>query len=177
MNTRYTYSDSPLGRLLITCNDNGLSGIWFDQQKYYPQVPQTWQQDDRNNLLSETAGALQNYFSTGDAPSTPSLSLSGTDFQQKVWHKLLEIPAGTTITYGELAKRLNKPSAVRAVAAAVGRNPVSIIVPCHRVIGASGSLTGYAGGLERKQHLLKLEANAVADDFQLQPVATAMAND
>ncbi len=171
MNTRYTYTDSPLGKILITCNDDGLSGIWYDQQKYYPQIQESWRQDDSDTLLSTTASALQTYFNTGEAPATPPLSLVGTDFQRSVWHKLLEVSAGVTITYGELANRLGKPSAVRAVAAAVGRNPVSIIVPCHRIIGASGSLTGYAGGLDRKQHLLELEAKAAADDFTLQPVA------
>lgn len=176
MTTHYRYTDSPLGRLLTTRDNIGLTGVWFDQQKYYPEIPADWQQADGDAMLDATADELKNYFASGSANFTPTLSLKGTDFQRSVWQKLGEIPAGVTISYGELAKRLGKPSAVRAVAAAVGRNPVSIIVPCHRIVGATGSLTGYAGGLDRKQHLLKLEANAAAADFNLQTVDSTEAH-
>lgn len=155
--TRYLYTDSPLGRLLIARQDAGLTGIWFKGQKYEVTPEADWQEKADDLLLKKTANQLRQYFNGELKEFSVDFALRGTEFQQSVWQELLHIPHGETITYGELANRLGKPSAVRAAAAAVGRNPASVVVPCHRVIGANGSLTGYAGGLERKQKLLLLE--------------------
>lgn len=161
--THYTYTDSPLGKLLLTRNAKGLAGIWFEGQKYEAKPQPDWQEQPGDKLLQTTITQLQGYFDNEIKKFEVPLALSGTDFQESVWQELLNISHGETITYGELAARLGKPSAVRAAAAAVGRNPASIIVPCHRVVGANGSLTGYAGGLDRKQKLLKIEQLSVSD--------------
>jgi methylated-DNA-[protein]-cysteine S-methyltransferase len=121
-------------------------------QNWTPQTSNNFLQEASRQLLAYFAGELQRF----DLPLDLSV---GTPFQQSVWQALLTIPLGTSQSYGDLAKRLDKPQAVRAVGAAVGRNPVSIIVPCHRILGAGGQLTGYAGGLWRKQVLLKLEGH------------------
>lgn len=151
--------DTPLGRVCIARTERGLAGLWFEGQKHHPgelAVPRC----DTDPLLAEAARQLGQYFagqrSTFDLP----LDLHGTPFQQSVWQALLRIPSGRTCSYGALAQALGTPSAVRAVGAAVGRNPASLVVPCHRVLGRDGSLTGYAGGVERKQALLSLEARA-----------------
>jgi methylated-DNA-[protein]-cysteine S-methyltransferase len=151
----HTTLDTPLGTLLIARNAEGLSGLWFEGQKYHPGTLAVPRHDD-DALLTEAVINLCDYFA-GKPLRVPPVSPSGTPFQQAVWRALLAIPAGTTLSYGELARRVGRPDAVRAVAAAVGRNPVSVIIPCHRVLGADGSLTGYAGGLPRKQALLMLE--------------------
>jgi len=116
----------------------------------------------RCDVLIETVSWLDNYFEGHMDNALPQLKPSGTEFQTTVWRALLTIDSGTTITYGELARSIDKPQAVRSVAAAIGRNPISVLIPCHRVIGANGSLTGYAGGLERKQALLVMEKNSSA---------------
>ncbi|RZI56187.1 MAG: methylated-DNA--[protein]-cysteine S-methyltransferase [Rubrivivax sp.] len=153
--TAWTETDTPLGRLMIARNADGLSGLWFEAQKYHPGALSA-PRDDDDALLRDTVAAMKDYFA-GRVAVMPPMSPSGTVFQQAVWQALLGIPAGETVTYGELAGRLGRPEAVRAVAAAVGRNPVSVLIPCHRVVGADGSLTGYAGGLHRKEALLTIE--------------------
>jgi methylated-DNA-[protein]-cysteine S-methyltransferase len=149
---------SPLGRMVLAAVGERLLGVWFDDQAHLPDLSACTSAPD-HPLLQQTAMQLTQYFAgqrrTFDVPLT---SDAGTAFQQAVWQALLSIPMGSTCSYGELAARIGKPAAVRAVGAAVGRNPLSIIVPCHRVIGASGSLTGYAGGLPRKTALLQLES-------------------
>lgn len=165
---------TPLGSILLARDAHGLCGVWFEGQKYHPgmlAVPR----DDQDPLLKQAAdwliayfagmedverGVVQNARSEGPAAAMPQLSLRGTEFQQAVWRELLQIPFGQTVSYGDLAARLGRREAVRAVAAAVGRNPVSVLVPCHRVVGSNGQLTGYAGGLDRKRSLLALEAQA-----------------
>ena len=158
MTINYCYTDSPLGEILIARDKQGLIGLWFEGQKYYREPLPDWVLKPDDKLLKQAVSQLTKYFKKGNTEFDLPLSLAGTEFQQSVWQELLNIPGGETITYGELAKRLGKPKAVRAAAAAVGRNPASIIVPCHRVMGANGSLTGYAGGIERKQHLLSIES-------------------
>lgn len=151
---------TPLGLLTVACSAQGLSGIWFEDQKHHPgPLAAEWDEDDA--LLRQAADQLQAYFAGRRLVFDLPLALEGTTFQQAVWADLLKIPFGQTISYGELAERVHAPSAVRAVGAAVGRNPVSIIVPCHRVIGRDGDLTGYAGGLDRKTALLQLEGVAL----------------
>ena len=156
-----TRFESPLGTLIAAATDKGLAGLWFDGQRHLPSEltgVAVWPTDDDHPVLKHAVKQLEEYFdgtrNTFDLP----LDLShGTTFQQSVWQALLAIAPGSTASYGEISARIGNPAAVRAVGAAVGRNPVSIIVPCHRVMGADGSLTGYAGGLDRKTALLTLE--------------------
>ena len=149
--------DSPLGGITLAATDQGLAGVWFDQQRHSPDMT-GWQRSDDHPVLREAATQLADYFAGRRQHFDLPLDLShGTAFQQSVWRALLAIPSGQTTSYGALSASVGKPAAVRAVGAAVGRNPISVIVPCHRVLGSDGSLTGYAGGLERKSALLELE--------------------
>lgn len=149
--------DSPLGGVTLAATDDGLAGLWFDRQRHLPDMS-GWQADDRHPVLRAAAAQLQDYFAgTRDAFDLPLDLSHGTAFQQAVWQALRAIPSGATTSYGALSLQVGKPAAVRAVGAAVGRNPISVIVPCHRVLGADGSLTGYAGGLARKTALLTRE--------------------
>jgi methylated-DNA-[protein]-cysteine S-methyltransferase len=153
---------SPLGPMTLAATDRGLCGIWFDGQKHMPDTG-AWPVQAEHALLLRATEALRQYFAGQRSPFDLPLDLNqGTVFQQQVWHGLLDIPTGQTISYGNLGRRIGRAAAVRAVGAAVGRNPISIVVPCHRVVGADGSLTGYAGGLERKVALLQLEAAMAA---------------
>ena len=147
---------TPLGPLTAARSAAGLSGLWFDDQKHHPGALNVPEDDGSDALLSATAAALTAYFS-GKPFQLPPLDPAGTAFQREVWQALLAIEPGQPSTYGALAGRLGRASAARALGAAVGRNPISVLVPCHRVIGADGSLTGYAGGLDRKKALLTLE--------------------
>ncbi|MFL6660754.1 MAG: methylated-DNA--[protein]-cysteine S-methyltransferase [Rhizobacter sp.] len=149
--------DSPLGPLLLARTAHGLAGAWFEGQRDHPlQIDAPEVADDP--LLTRTAAQLQAYFDGVPSAFDVPLDLRGTAFQLAVWNALLEIGRGATCSYGDIARRVGRAAAVRAVGAAVGMNPVSIIVPCHRVIGSNGALTGYAGGLHRKVALLRLEA-------------------
>lgn len=157
----YTYIDSPIGRLLLHSDGVALTGLYMNTSGDVAGRPgrgrDTWIEDASSGPLPETARQLGEYFAGKRREFDLPLRLYGTEFQQHVWQMLTRIPYGVTWSYGEQAKRLNKPNASRAVGLANGRNPISIIVPCHRVIGANGSLTGYGGGLERKQWLLAHE--------------------
>jgi methylated-DNA-[protein]-cysteine S-methyltransferase len=152
--------DSPLGPMIVAATDRGLAGVWFARQKHQPDC-ERWPHAPQHPVLRQALAQLREYFagerSTFDLP----LDLQGgTPFQQSVWRALLAIPPGTTVTYRHVGEQAGRPGAMRAVGAAVGRNPLSIVVPCHRVVGSDGSLTGYAGGLERKRALLQLEGVA-----------------
>jgi methylated-DNA-[protein]-cysteine S-methyltransferase len=149
---------SPLGPMLLAASDQGLAGAWFHGQKHAPLDAERWTVDTRHPLLLRAIEQLEAYFGNeGRGFDLPLDTRLGTTFQQSVWRALLAIPRGGTSTYGELSRQVGRPTAARAVGAAVGRNPLSVIVPCHRVLGSGGSLTGYAGGLERKSALLRLE--------------------
>ncbi len=156
-----TQFQSPLGTIIIAATRKGLAGLWFEGQRHLPQElagPAVWPADPDHPVLKKVSQQLTEYFAGGRTQFDVPLDLAhGTAFQQSVWQALLAIPQGGTTSYSEVSARIGKPAAVRAVGAAVGRNPVSIIVPCHRVMGANGALTGYAGGLDRKSALLKLE--------------------
>ncbi|GAA5131575.1 methylated-DNA--[protein]-cysteine S-methyltransferase [Alloalcanivorax gelatiniphagus] len=151
----YSETDSPLGPLLLLGDGEALTGLYMDAQKHRPALEAQRQRADapfqaaRQQLAEYFAGQRRDF----DLPLAPA----GSDFQQAVWRALLAIPYAGTASYGELAQRLGKPGAARAVGLANGRNPLGIIVPCHRVIGANGTLTGYGGGLARKQWLLDHE--------------------
>ncbi len=156
---------SPLGALWLSASDQGLSGLWFEGQKHLPDFSDAkrWQRG-QHRYMQAAIGQLTRYFAGQMNAQDFSLGTvlpldlkQGTAFQQSVWQALLKIPMGGSTSYGAVAAQIGKPAAVRAVGAAVGRNPIGILVPCHRVLGRDGSLTGYAGGLERKVALLRLE--------------------
>ena len=154
---------TPLGQLTLAASTHGLAGAWFEDQQHRPPAlcgagNAAWPSAPAHPVLREAARQIDAYFSAALKTFDLPLDLSaGTDFQQTVWQALLTLPRGQTCTYGELSKRIGRPSAVRATGGAIGRNPLSVIVPCHRVIGQGGALTGYAGGLVRKRVLLQLE--------------------
>lgn len=153
----YTYDySSPLGEILLAANDNGLTGLWFYGAKYFAAGLEDERTEKLTPVLRQTLRWLDIYFSGSEPDFMPPLELHGSDFRRRVWAELEKIPYGETVTYGEIAKKLGVKSA-QAVGGAVGHNPVSIIVPCHRVLGADGSLTGYAGGTDKKARLLELE--------------------
>ena len=147
----------PLGDMIVAATARGVAGIWFEGQKHMPDNS-SWPEQPAHPVLARAIAQLEEYFGgTRDAFDLPLDLQGGTAFQQSVWQALLAIPRGGTTSYGVLGQRIGRPAAMRAVGAAVGRNPLSVVVPCHRVLGADGSLTGYAGGLERKTALLQLE--------------------
>jgi methylated-DNA-[protein]-cysteine S-methyltransferase len=150
--------DSPLGVLTLTADARGLTALRFPDRDAAPVAAR----DPAPAWLADAVMQLDEYFRGARRRFDVALNLAGTSFQRAVWERLLEISYGTTISYGALAQELGRPDRVRAVAAAVGRTPVPIVVPCHRVIGADGSLTGYGGGLHRKQALLDLERRVAA---------------
>jgi methylated-DNA-[protein]-cysteine S-methyltransferase len=154
--TLYATVDSPIGELLLTGDGTALHGLWM-QAGDRPRRPLPgWRRDDA--AFAGARAQLAEYFAGARRTFDLALALDGTPFQLLVWEQLRAIPYGETISYGELARRLGKPDAARAVGLANGRNPISVIVPCHRVIGADGSLTGFGGGIERKRRLLALES-------------------
>lgn len=150
--------DTPLGPMTAAATDQGLAGLWFDGQAHHPGALDA-PVDRSQRWIDAAARALTAYFAGEDMPPV-ALDLHGTPFQRAVWQALRALPAGRTSTYAEIAARAGAPAAARAAGAAIGRNPVSILVPCHRVVGGDGSLTGYAGGLERKRALLGHEGVA-----------------
>lgn len=157
-----TTYQSPLGELLLAADEKGLTGIWFDGGKYFAEGLDAEHEKGQLPVLETAKSWLDIYFAGREPDFTPPLHMIGSPFRLSVWKHLLEIPYGETITYGEIAKRIAREMGIermsaQAVGGAVGHNPVSIIVPCHRVIGADGSLTGYAGGLDKKVRLLTLE--------------------
>ena len=155
--TLYTEMTSPLGTLLLTAEHGALTGVHFPGQKHDRPPQPGWQRADDEPVLAAARMQLGEYFegerSTFDLPLAPQ----GTPFQRAVWRALLAVPFGATSTYGAVAEAIGRPTAVRAVGAAIGANPIGIVVPCHRIVGRDGSLTGYAGGLDRKAKLLALE--------------------
>ena len=163
--------DSPLGPITLAATGRGLCGLWFDGQQHHPG-PIDAPDDPTQRFIAQAIDELDGYWASernGRARAAVAgrrshlrfgvpLDLIGTPFQRSVWTALRKIPLGRTVSYSQVAEASGHAAAVRAVGVAIGRNPLSIIVPCHRVVGRDGSLTGYAGGLERKRHLLELEA-------------------
>lgn len=152
---QHTLIDSPYGPLTLVATDGSLCGVYMTDQRHRP--PEESFGDRDPGPFTETARQLDAYFAGELTDFDLPFSLVGTPFQRSVWEQLLRIPFGETRTYGELAEALGNPAASRAVGLANGKNPISVIVPCHRVIGANGNLTGYGGGLPRKQRLLDFE--------------------
>ncbi len=152
----YTTVDSPIGELLLLGDEQTLFGLYMQQGRKPMRIAAGWQRDA--SPFARVATQLDEYFHAGRVAFDVPLAMHGSEFERRVWRALQDIPYGETISYGELARRIGQPSASRAVGLANGRNPISVIVPCHRVIGANGSLTGYGGGIERKRLLLELES-------------------
>lgn len=147
---------SPVGTLTLAATERGLCGIYFDEHRHFVR-PVNWVDDRFQPHLLETARQLDDYFSGCRRHFTVPLDLQGTAFQHQVWQQLTTIAFAQTRNYGQHAAAIGRPTAARAVGTAIGRNPVSIIVPCHRVVASDGQLTGYAGGIDRKRMLLQLE--------------------
>jgi methylated-DNA-[protein]-cysteine S-methyltransferase len=158
MNLACKFMESPVGRLKLVASERGLVAILWENDGPRRVVLGDLREDDRQPILVETERQLKEYFAGKRQEFSLPLDLNGTPFQKSVWEALLAIPFGETRSYGQLARQLGRPSAMRAVGAANGRNPLSIVVPCHRVIGSSGKLIGFAGGLETKAQLLKMES-------------------
>ena len=149
--------DSPVGRLKLVATDDGLAAILWERDRPRGCAWTSAGAGDTHPVIVETERQLEEYFAGRRTGFTVTLDPAGTVFQRKVWNALLTIPFGETRSYGQIAKQIGSPAAVRAVGAANGRNPISIVTPCHRVIGATGKLTGFAGGLDAKAFLLGLE--------------------
>lgn len=153
---------SPIGEILLLANNEALTGLWFACSKHGCDISGVHTEQEESDVLTQTEQWLDVYFQGKQPNFIPPISLSGTEFQMAVWEILLEIPYGQTVTYGDIAKQLAEKFGVRrmsaqAVGQAVGRNPIGLIVPCHRVVGADGTLTGYASGIDKKSFLLGLE--------------------
>jgi methylated-DNA-[protein]-cysteine S-methyltransferase len=151
----YSHCESPIGKLLLVASPRGLSQIWFEGKTDKAALGIECREDEP--ALREVIRQLRAYFAAELETFDVGLAPEGTPFQQRVWSELLKIPYGETISYGELARRIGSPNASRAVGLANGSNPIPIIIPCHRVIGSDGKLTGYGGGLPIKEKLLALE--------------------
>ena len=155
---------SPLGEMLMASDGKRLTGLWFAGQKHQPEGLNDLPERDDLPVFEKTRAWLAAYFAGKKPTAVPPLAPAGTDYQKTVWRALSEVPYGETVTYGVLAARveqmIGRKTSARAVGSAVGRNPVSLIVPCHRVLGADGRLVGYAGGVERKKALLEMEKKA-----------------
>jgi len=162
---------SPLGRMVLTATQAGVGGVYFAGQRWFPAETRGWVQD--RDRFVELARWLEGYFGGAEEAYSGPLAARGTAFQMRVWEALRDLPRGTTATYRQVAAAIGQPAAVRAVGAAIGRNPISVIIPCHRVVGSSGALTGYAGGLERKAFLLRLEGVCGLPPQGTMPVAAA----
>jgi methylated-DNA-[protein]-cysteine S-methyltransferase len=165
MTTTYTTMPSPLGTLQLTATNGRLTGVHFPGQKHDRPAQPGWQRDDAEPVLARARRQLDEYFAGGRRDFDLPMAPEGTPFQQSVWAALLAVPFGTTSTYAAIAQAIRRPTAVRAVGAAVGANPIGIVVPCHRIVGRDGQLTGYAGGLDRKAKLLALEGHSTQSEL------------
>jgi methylated-DNA-[protein]-cysteine S-methyltransferase len=155
----YTELDSPIGELLLLGDGRSLHGLYMQEGRTGSEISPAWKRSA--DPFTAVRKQLEEYFAGRRTTFDVPLKMAGTAFQRRVWSELREVPYGQSISYGELARRIGIPSASRAVGTANGLNPIAVIVPCHRVIGSDGSLTGYGGGLERKRFLLDLEAGAL----------------
>ncbi|MEO7741494.1 MAG: methylated-DNA--[protein]-cysteine S-methyltransferase [Usitatibacter sp.] len=155
--TRYARFASPLGPVIAIADDDGIRHVDFVGAKYERRVAREWIEDPANPALRACGSQLAEYFAGTRTRFDLPLAPRGSQFQQRVWGEIARVPYGETISYAELARRAGAPGKARAAGAATGRNPVGVVIPCHRIVGSDGSLTGYAGGLERKRELLELE--------------------
>jgi methylated-DNA-[protein]-cysteine S-methyltransferase len=156
----YTTMDSPLGELLLLGDGETLHGLHMQAGRDPLRINPRWQRDDE--AFADVREQLEEYFAGARTTFDIPMHMEGTAFQRTVWHELTQIPYGETISYGELARRIGRPDRARAVGTANGQNPIAVIVPCHRVIGANGKLVGYGGGLDNKRRLLELESGVLS---------------
>ena len=154
----YDYFQSPHGRMLLVADDKAITRVSFVGQKYAPRVAKDWTRDGAHAPIARAKRELAEYFAGRRTRFSVKLAPQGTPFQRKVWKAIAQVAFGKTIAYAELARRAGRPGSARAAGAATGRNPIGVIVPCHRIVGSNGALTGYAGGLAKKKALLALEA-------------------
>jgi methylated-DNA-[protein]-cysteine S-methyltransferase len=154
----YCIESSPVGDLLLLAKGAALSDLHIISGKYVPEIQADWKRDAQHPVLQQTSQELAQYFAGQRKTFSVRLAPQGTTFQQAAWDVLLQIPFGQTISYGQQAANIGKPQAMRAIGSANGKNPIAIIIPCHRVLGANGALTGYSGGMEHKVFLLQHEA-------------------
>jgi methylated-DNA-[protein]-cysteine S-methyltransferase len=162
MTIHTTHYQSPIGSVTAAANDDALIGLWFDGQKYFPTGAEAWKHAPDYPVLAQLRVWLDAYFRGENKAFSGKLAPQGSEFRQEVWQILLRIPYGQTTSYGRIARQLaaahgKRQMSAQAIGGAVGHNPISLVIPCHRVLGASGALTGYAGGIDRKEALLKLE--------------------
>ena len=162
--------DSPLGGITLASDGDALIGLWFDGQKYYADALDDDYEEKELPIFEQTKKWLDVYFSGKSPDFTPPLNMKTTDFRKAVWEVMLTIPYGKTMTYGEIAEQIAKQKGIgrmsaQAVGGAVGHNSISLIIPCHRVVGTDGSLTGYAGGIQKKVKLLEMEGTDMAHFF------------
>lgn len=158
MTVYYTFTESPIQQLMLTSDGEALTGLRMIEHRHAPEMTNDWKLDDKAKPFDQTKQQLAAYFNGELMDFDLPLNLQGTDFQRMIWRELQKIPFGQTMSYGEMARLVGNPNGSRAVGAANGRNPISIIIPCHRLIGSTGKLTDYGGGLERKAWLLAHEA-------------------
>jgi len=156
--------ETPLGAMLLATDGVALVGAWFEGQRFFPGIDERWQRRRDSGVLQRASAMLDEYFSGTLTAFDIALAPAGTAFQRAVWREIHAVPYGETIAYRDLALRIGSAAAIRAAGAATGRNPLSIFVPCHRIVGADGTLTGYAGGLDRKRALLALERERIVVD-------------
>jgi methylated-DNA-[protein]-cysteine S-methyltransferase len=156
--TTYDYYESPFGRMLLVADENAITSVSFARQKYAPRLQRGWTRDGTHAPIARAKRELAEYFTGRRTRFSVKLAPQGTAFQRKVWKAIRAVGFGKTIAYAELARRAGRPGSARAAGAATGRNPIGVIVPCHRIVGSDGGLTGYAGGLAKKRALLALES-------------------
>lgn len=157
MTVYYSFLESPIQQLMLTSDGEALTGLRMIEHRHAPEMTEAWKLDNSASPFAEAKRQLAAYFNGELSEFDLPLNLQGTDFQRLIWRELQKIPFGETMSYGQMAQRIGNPNGSRAVGAANGRNPISIIVPCHRLIGSTGKLTDYGGGLERKECLLAHE--------------------
>jgi methylated-DNA-[protein]-cysteine S-methyltransferase len=153
----YDTINTPIGELMLVATDSKLAGIYFVGCDHLPATHKQWQRDNRHPIFRQAKEQLEEYFAGKRTAFSLPLHFAGTGFQERVWRRIALIPYGKTISYADLAREAGNPKAIRAAGTSTGRNPLSIVIPCHRVIGKNGAITGYAGGLDKKRRLLELE--------------------
>ncbi len=169
----YSIIKSPIDDLMLVTDDSALTGLYFVGCDHIPTASNRWTLNPQHPVLRQAAKQLQEYFAGKRESFSLPLRLAGTDFQERVWREIALIPYGETISYGDLAKRAGAPQAIRAAGTSTGRNPVAIVIPCHRVVGKNGDMCGFAGGLERKRYLLGLETKKPRDQRPWFPASSS----
>lgn len=159
----YDIFESPIGGLTVATDGDVITALHIEGDRYFTHVPKEWQKDSTQLLLVQARREVSEYFSGKRNRFDTPVAAVGTDFQKSVWEVVADIPTGSTLSYGDIARKIGKPKAVRAVGTAVGRNPICLIVPCHRVLTGTGDLGGYVAGVDRKRQLLILENSSFTD--------------